>query len=152
MAVLAHRRGHLAVAARLFGAVAAERARIGYVPIEMPDLDEVAAVAAETRAAEPDAWAQGEALTLAGAVEYARRSRGERNRARAGWDSLTPTEQRVVEAVIDGYSNDEIASRSLMSRATVKTHLTHIYAKTGTANRGQLVASYVRRTGLSEPS
>ena len=90
------------MAARLFAAVATERARIGYVPRELPDPDEVQSFEEQARTAEPDAWAQGVALTLADAVEYARRSRGERTRARIGWDSLTPTEQRVVDALDRG--------------------------------------------------
>jgi len=67
-----------------------------------------------------------------------------------GWDSLTPTEQRVLDAAAAGHSNDEIASRLLMSAATVKTHLTHIYAKTGTTSRRQLVASYTQRTRTTD--
>jgi ATP/maltotriose-dependent transcriptional regulator MalT len=46
----------------------------------------------------------------------------------------------VVELAAGGLSNPEIGQRLFMSRATVKTHLSHIYAKLGIANRTQLAA------------
>ena len=94
---------------------------------------------------EPVAWAEGEALAFADAIEYARRSRGERSRPTVGWASLTPTEQRVAAVVAEGHSNDEVARQLLMSVATVKTHLTHIYAKTGVSSRAALAATLPRR-------
>jgi DNA-binding CsgD family transcriptional regulator len=57
---------------------------------------------------------------------------------------LTPTEQRVAALVTTGSTNDEIARELLMGVATVKTHLTHIYAKTGAANRTELAARHPR--------
>jgi DNA-binding CsgD family transcriptional regulator len=71
---------------------------------------------------------------------YAERARGERARPRHGWASLTPTEQRVVELVVAGHTNPEIAERLLMGRGTVESHLEHVYAKTGCRNRAELAA------------
>ena len=71
--------------------------------------------------------------------------RGERVRPQAGWDSLTPTELQVAEQVAAGLTNPQIAERLLMSRATVKTHLVHVYAKLGFGNRAELAAAVVRR-------
>jgi DNA-binding CsgD family transcriptional regulator len=140
-----HQRDHSAIAARLLGAVAAERARIGYLARELPDGAAVDAIGGNLRADQPAAWAEGEALAFADAIEYARRSRGKRSRPTAGWASLTPTEQRVAAAVAEGHSNDEVARQLLMSVATVKTHLTHIYAKTGVTSRAGLAARLHRR-------
>ena len=145
LAELAHRRGQPATAARLFAAVATERARIGYVTVEVPDPATVAAAEAEARAADPAAWTEGSRLSFEDAVELAQRSRGERGRPSTGWASLTPTETKVVELVTEGHSNDQVARRLLMSVATVKTHLTHVYAKTGTTNRTELAARYLAR-------
>lgn len=92
------------------------------------------------------AWREGRSLGLAAVTEYASRARGERRRPRHGWDSLTPTELRVVELAAAGHSNPQIAERLLMSRATVKTHLEHVYAKTGIRNRTELAAEATRRT------
>ena len=63
---------------------------------------------------------------------------GERKRPSTGWASLTPTELAVVEQVRLGLTNPQIAERLLMSRDTVKTHLSHIYTKLGVANRTEL--------------
>ena len=144
LADLAARRGHRAVAARLFGAVSVERTRIGYVAHEVPDPDAVDALDAAVGHDEPDAWAQGAALAFDDAVAYAQRARGERARATVGWSSLTPTEQRVAALVAQGGTNDDVGAQLLMSVATVKSHLTHIYAKVGVANRTELAARHPR--------
>ena len=84
------------------------------------------------------AWADGARLTLDEAVAHVRRSRGARRRPATGWASLTPTELDVVRLVVDGLSTPEIGGRLFMSRGTVKTHLSHVYAKLGVANRTEL--------------
>ena len=89
------------------------------------------------------AWHEGLTLDLTDAVAYARRARGERGRPRHGWASLTPTEQHVVDLVAEGLTNPEIAERLLMGRGTVKTHLEHVYAKTGLRNRAELAAATI---------
>jgi DNA-binding CsgD family transcriptional regulator len=52
--------------------------------------------------------------------------------------SLTPREAEVAQLVGTGSTNAEIAQALYMSLATVKTHLTQIYAKLGVRNRTQL--------------
>jgi len=84
------------------------------------------------------AWAEGTRLSLDEAVGYVRRSRGTRRRPATGWESLTPTELEVVRLVVEGLSNPEIGTRLFISRGTVKTHLSHVYAKLGVANRTEL--------------
>jgi DNA-binding CsgD family transcriptional regulator len=74
------------------------------------------------------------------AVTYAARGRGTRSRPSTGWASLTPAEREVVRLVVDGLTNPQIAARLFVSRATVKTHLSHVYAKLGVANRTELAA------------
>jgi DNA-binding CsgD family transcriptional regulator len=96
------------------------------------------------------AWNEGGQLDWREAAEYVRRGRGERARPRHGWASLTPTESRVVELVVLGDTNREIANRLIMSRSTVKTHLEHVFVKTGVRNRSQLAAESVARSALRE--
>ncbi|HEX6658479.1 MAG TPA: LuxR C-terminal-related transcriptional regulator, partial [Ilumatobacter sp.] len=88
---------------------------------------------------------EGRDRTWHEAAEYASRARGERRRPRHGWLSLTPTELRVVELVAEGCTNPQIAERLMMGRATVKTHLDHVYAKVGARGRSQLAAEFARR-------
>jgi predicted ATPase/DNA-binding CsgD family transcriptional regulator len=80
------------------------------------------------------------------AVQLARRSRGRRSRPVSGWSSLTPTESEVADLAASGLSNPVIAERLVMSVNTVKTHLSHVYAKTGVAGRSGLAAEWARRT------
>jgi len=89
---------------------------------------------------------EGHNLDWRDAATYARRARGERKRPRHGWASLTPTEQQVVALVAEGLTNPQNAERLLMGRATVKTHLTRIFAKLGVQTRSELAAEAARRT------
>jgi DNA-binding CsgD family transcriptional regulator len=91
------------------------------------------------------AVAEGGRLGQAGAVGYALRSRGRRDRPKAGWDSLTPAEREVAALAAQGRSNLEIGASLLVSTATVRTHLSSIYAKLGLTNRAELAAAAAGR-------
>jgi len=62
-------------------------------------------------------------------------------------DGLTQREVEVLTEIAAGLSNSEIAGKFRISGATVKTHINHLLAKTGTRDRAQLVA-YAFRRGL----
>jgi predicted ATPase/DNA-binding CsgD family transcriptional regulator len=98
------------------------------------------------------AWTEGARLTLDEAIAYARRSRGARRRPATGWASLTPAELEVVRLVVDGLSNPEVGRRLFMSRGTVKTHLSHVYAKLGVANRTELATLATPRLAKADGS
>jgi DNA-binding CsgD family transcriptional regulator len=51
----------------------------------------------------------------------------------------------VVALVTEGLTNPQIAEKLLMGRATVKTHLEHVFAKLGVRNRSELAAGAARR-------
>ncbi|MFC9619120.1 response regulator [Streptomyces sp. NPDC056930] len=55
-------------------------------------------------------------------------------------ESLSGREREVLELVAKGTSNREIAAELFISEATVKTHLTHIFAKLGAKDRAAAVA------------
>lgn len=55
-------------------------------------------------------------------------------------ESLSAREREVLELVAKGTSNRAIAVELFISEATVKTHLTHIYAKLGVKDRAAAVA------------
>lgn len=80
-----------------------------------------------------------------GARPHAERGRGERKRPSSGWASLTPAELDVVRLTAQGLTNPQIAERLFVSRATVKAHLGHIFAKLGVATRAELAAEATRR-------
>lgn len=58
----------------------------------------------------------------------------------AGNEPLSAREREVLELVARGTSNRAIAAELFISEATVKTHLTHIYAKLGVKDRAAAVA------------
>ena len=136
-------------AIRLFAAGQALRSETGYEwrwPGEQRTYDDALRVARDGLGDAADqAWLEGLVLGWHDAVAYVRRARGERGRPSHGWASLTPTEQRVVELVAEGLTNPEIAERLLMARGTVKTHLEHVFAKTGYRNRAELAAAAAKR-------
>lgn len=65
-------------------------------------------------------------------------------------DGLTPREADVLRLIAAGRSNDEIARELYVSAATVKTHINHLLAKTGSRDRAQLVR-FAYRTGFVRP-
>ncbi len=148
LAALAGAAGSHSEAARLFGAAAAIRQRIGLVRFKVWDAEYDASVSALRDAmgekAFDAAWAEGAALSTDEAIAYAQRGRGQRKRPTSGWASLTPTELDVVRLVSEGLSNNDVATRLFVSPRTVQTHLTHVYAKLGLTSRVQLVQEAAR--------
>jgi DNA-binding NarL/FixJ family response regulator len=55
-------------------------------------------------------------------------------------DGLTEREGEVLRLISAGRSNSEIAAQLFVSEATVKTHINHIFAKTGSRDRAQAIA------------
>lgn len=62
-------------------------------------------------------------------------------RERSPRSSLTPRELEVLQLVATGSSNREIGQELMLSEATVKSHLVHIYDKLGVRSRTSAVAS-----------
>ena len=56
------------------------------------------------------------------------------------YESLSPQERRILHLIADGLTNPQIADRLFISRATVKTHLEHIFVKLGFTSRAQVAA------------
>jgi DNA-binding NarL/FixJ family response regulator len=67
-----------------------------------------------------------------------------------GLEALTEREREVMALVAGGLSNDEIAERLVISRATAKTHVSRAMVKLGARDRAQLVV-FAYESGLVRP-
>jgi len=63
-------------------------------------------------------------------------------------DDLTPREAEVLALIAAGRTNAEIADALVVSAATVKSHVNHIFAKAGVRDRAQAVV-YAYENGLA---
>ncbi|WP_103337690.1 helix-turn-helix transcriptional regulator [Amycolatopsis sp. CA-126428] len=128
LTTLLARTGREADAARVLVSASQARAELGVArrPSAQAELDALGLASSE------------QPMGLEDVVAFVRRTRGTRGRPSSGWGSLTPTELEVVKLAAEGCTNPEIGTRLFMSRGTVKTHLAHVYAKLGIANRTEL--------------
>jgi len=69
----------------------------------------------------------------------------------AGLGELTPREREILGLVGSAMSNDEIADRLVISKATAKTHVSRIMGKLDARDRAQLVV-VAYESGLVTPS
>jgi len=66
----------------------------------------------------------------------------ERDRSTEWLSRLTPREQEVVRAALDGVSNCTIAARLAISEITVKKHMSRIFEKLEVRNRAHLIKQF----------
>lgn len=147
-----HRDAHVGDAARALGAIDAERVRLGYVrfPCDRRPYDAaVSALKARLGNEFERTYAEGTRLTID--VGVAALLRGDRRPARppSGWESLTPAELRVAQLVSEGLTNPQVGERLFLSRRTVQSHLSHVFAKLEIAGRTELAALVSRRRDMA---
>jgi non-specific serine/threonine protein kinase len=153
-------RGHYKHAARLFGAAEAQREIVGqrFEPLDQASHDRWVTPA---RTALGDtsftaAWAEGRAMTMEQAVEYAlawrepaEPARPRRRAPRPEGDVLTARERDVAALVARGQTNREIAAALVISERTADAHVQNILNKLGFNARAQ-IATWATERGLSK--
>ena len=61
------------------------------------------------------------------------------------FDLLSPQERKVLDAILEGKSNKEIASDFYISLSTVKSHINSLYKKLGMSSRSEILSYYKGR-------
>ena len=72
-------------------------------------------------------------------------------RRSADQDQLSARELMVLQRLVEGAGNEEIAGLLFLSEKTVKSHLTSIFRKLGVSNRTQAVAKAIREDIVAPP-
>ncbi|MGQ0842879.1 MAG: LuxR C-terminal-related transcriptional regulator [Sporichthyaceae bacterium] len=67
-----------------------------------------------------------------------------------GPENLTPREREVLDLVLAGANNAEIAQRLAIGVGTVKLHVKHVLRKAGAVNRTQVIARYLGGAGTAD--
>ena len=67
-----------------------------------------------------------------------------------GWDSLTETERRVVDLVVEGLTNRQVAGRLFLSPHTVAFHLRQVFRKLEITGRVQLTRFALEHEGIGD--
>jgi DNA-binding CsgD family transcriptional regulator len=70
---------------------------------------------------------------------------GVRRPPASGWESLTPTEQKISRLVAEGLSNPDIAGQMFVSRNTIQTHVSHILGKLSARSRAEIARAVPQR-------
>jgi len=62
-----------------------------------------------------------------------------------GHETLTPSEQKILQMIVGGKSNKQIAFDSSISENTVKTHIKNIFDKLGVSDRTSAATLAIKR-------
>jgi non-specific serine/threonine protein kinase len=156
LAWVAGSRGSLDRAALLLGAGAALSQELGITLFPHAQVHQDACEAAVREglgeARYRDAWARGFALSREQVVAAVLSEPGPGAAPATPDDGeLSPRELEVARLVADGLSNPAIAAELFVSRATVKTHVSHILTKLGLQSRAQ-VAGWVAEHDANQPA
>lgn len=113
----------------------------GYVPKKAASANLIAAIRA---AHEGDVFLYPSVARRLVSDYLTRVQSGEEKRS---YDGLTAREREVLKLIAEGYTNQDIADRLVISANTVQTHRTRIMQRLNLHSRAELI-QYARRKGL----
>lgn len=70
--------------------------------------------------------------------------------ARRALDKLSPQEKQILDLIVEGLSNREIAQRLFLAEQTVKNYVSRLLAKLGVDRRTQAAVIGLRETGFRQ--
>lgn len=111
---------------------------IGYL-FKNATVDELAAAIRAARVGLPTLAPEATRVLIRRAVQPNRAGQAE-----APGHDLTDRERVVLQLLVEGHSNPEIADRLSVSRSTIKTHVSHILEKLGVGSRLEAVTLAIR--------
>ncbi len=82
-------------------------------------------------------------------TDYLRRVKS--GEEQSSYDGLTSREREVLKLIAEGYTNQAIADKLVISPSTVQTHRTRIMRRLNLHNRAELI-QYAVRKGLLDPT
>jgi len=106
----------------------------GYLLKDSPIAEVIAAIRAVM---------QGKSVLAPGLADKLRQPRKDGDGRDSG-EQLSPREQQVLEAVVKGLTNKEIAEQLFITEVTVKLHISNIYRKLGVKSRSQAILHAVK--------
>lgn len=68
--------------------------------------------------------------------------RGKHLKSKNPFETLSPQERKVLNAILEGKSNKEIATDFYISLSTVKSHINSLYKKLGMSSRTEILSYY----------
>ena len=71
---------------------------------------------------------------------------------RSGWTPLSPRDRRLVEQLLDGRTNDEIAVALGVTRKGIEAHLARLFERFGVESRTELAVRAEREGWLGVPT
>ena len=144
--LMVHQEGRDALAARLIAAGLHGREVLGLPlrPGVQARIDAAAATLRETlgEVAFARSWSDGRAMSVRDAIAVAREVLAESGEA---MDALSPREREVLDLMMEGASDEEIANGLFISRRTASKHVASILEKLGAPNRTAAVSLAIRR-------
>jgi len=163
LARLACAQVHYERTARILGAAEVLREATGSHRMPLHQVDHDQRVASVQGALGPSAfataWAEGRAVTLERAIEYAltpvetallKNETGQKPRIGRTRELLTAREREVATLVARGLTNHEIAQRLVVTQRTAETHVQNILNKLGVTSRAE-IAAWAVECGLYTP-
>jgi DNA-binding NarL/FixJ family response regulator len=93
-------------------------------------------------------WANKEQLVhLVGALQLLRKE----PKVAPRHSLLSERENQIAMLLVEGYTNQEIASQLYLSKFTVKNHIRNLFGKLGVSNRTQAVSYLIREADAFGP-